>query len=172
MSIITFISYSCTQTESRTTTQAALADTLTVDQMVALAKANISEIKTKDFMALMEEGEPYTLIDVRTKAEHDAGYIPGAVNVPRGVLEFRIGSQAVWDGLGMYMPEKNEAIVIYCKKGSRGALATETLQKMGYTNVKNMSGGWLEWLSNFPDWTDKNETTGAALPAAGGGGGC
>lgn len=143
-----------------------------VDEMIEVAKQSVTEIKSKDFMAHMEAGEPFILIDVRTKAEHDAGYIPGAINMPRGVIEFRIDNEAVWDGLGMYMPEKTELIVLYCKKGHRGTLAAKTLQELGYSNVKNISGGWLEWLTNFPDWSDKNETTGAALPAAGGGGGC
>lgn len=144
----------------------------TLDQMIEQAKTQVIEIKSKDFMALMEEGESFVLIDVRTKGEHDAGYIPGAVNIPRGVLEFRIASEAVWDNLGMYMPEKNEQLIIYCKKGHRGVLSALTLKQLGYTNVKNLTGGWLDWLTNFPDWTEKNEVSGAALPAAGGGGGC
>lgn len=144
-----------------------------VDAMIEQAKAEIDAIKSKDFMALMEEGEAYILIDVRTESEHNAGFISGSINIPRGVLEFRIENESVWENEGMYAPLKEDLIIIYCKKGHRGALASQTLKQLGFTNIKNLSGGMLDWMQNFPEMVEKNETTGgAALPAAGGGGGC
>ncbi len=136
-----------------------------VDQMVAQAKTGINEIAVADFKAKYDNFEPFVLIDVRTESEHNHGYIPGAVNIPRGVLEFRIAKQDYWDNAGLYMPGKDEEIIIYCKKGQRGALAAETLRKMGYTNVKNLEGGWKNWEMNYPLEYEKN------LEDAGHGGG-
>jgi rhodanese-related sulfurtransferase len=104
----------------------------------------------------MNGEEIYTLIDVRQEIENYYGYIPGSVNIPRGSLEFQIGKQEYWDNAGLYMPEKEEIIVLYCKKGDRGILAAETLTKMGYTNVKALDGGWKEWEVSYPDLYEKN----------------
>ena len=145
-----------------------------VDQMVEEAAKGIEEIKAVDFKALMDNGDPYVLIDVREKNEFDAGYIPGAVSIPRGVVEFRILKESFWDNEGMYPPMKEELLIIYCKKGSRGTLATASLKSMGFTNIKNLNGGWLEWISNFPDVKEKNETAGEGpvVEAAEDSGGC
>lgn len=162
---------SCTNSE--TATPAAIGEATTVDQMIEQAATEVTNIMPKDFMALMEEGEPFILIDVRTMAEHNAGFIPGSMSIPRGVLEFRIENESVWENEGMYPPIKEDLIIVYCKKGARGTLAAQTLKQLGFTNVKNISGGMLEWMQNFPEIVEKVETAGgAALPAAGGGGGC
>jgi rhodanese-related sulfurtransferase len=129
----------------------------TVDELVNDAKERISEISVQDFKALMDSEEPFVLIDVRETGEHNAGYIPGSVSMPRGVVEFRIGNESVWENEGMYTPLKDEMIIIYCKKGHRGTLATESLKQLGYSNIKNIAGGYLEWISGYPDIIDKNE---------------
>ncbi len=67
---------------------------------------------------LMNGEEIYTLIDVRQEIENYYGYIPGSVNIPRGSLEFNIGKGEYWDNIGLYMPEKEEIIVVYCKRDS------------------------------------------------------
>jgi len=69
------------------------------------------------------------LIDVREPNEFNAGYIPGSVNIPRGVLEFNIDNEAFWDAAFLYLPEKEEEIIVYCKKGKRGMLAGENFKK-------------------------------------------
>lgn len=127
-----------------------------VDEMVKSAKAEIEEISVEDFKAKYDNFDPYVLIDVRTGAEHNHGFIPGAISIPRGVLEFRIGNQEYWDNAGLYMPRKDEEIIVYCKKGHRGTLAAETLRKMGYTNVKNLEGGWKNWELSYPLEYEKN----------------
>jgi rhodanese-related sulfurtransferase len=75
-------------------------------------------------------------LDVREPDEYKAGHIPGAVNIPRGLLESRIEDQ---------VSDKNSTIVVYCRSGVRSALASATLVKMGYKGVLNMDGGWKAW---------------------------
>ena len=101
------------------------------------------------------------VIDVREPEEFEEGYINQAdeetdefpypdaftVNIPRGLLEFKIDSKKYWDDdLMVNMPPKDEEIVVYCKAGGRAALAAHTLMKMGYTNVKSLKGGYKKWL--------------------------
>ncbi len=146
-----------------------------LDQMIAETKTRIQEIKPAEVMTLIDNMDPFVLIDVREQNEYDKGYIPGSFLMPRGVLEFRIANEKVWDNEGMYMPEKQELIIIYCKKGSRGTFATETLNKLGYTNVKNLEGGFLNWSKNYPDQVEKVEQLNINLGAAAQedtGGGC
>ena len=96
------------------------------------------------------------MIDVRQKSEHYYGYIPGSLVIPRGSLEFLIGSENFWEEEGLYMPLKEEKIVIYCKKGSRGILAAEALVKLGYEDVVALDGGWKKWELSYPDIYEKN----------------
>ena len=128
--------------------------------LVREAKAGITEIPYDDFKLMMEKEELRVLIDIREPGEFEAGYInqPNGddeypypetftVNIPRGLLEFKIGDQSYWDDdLWVEMPTKDEAIAIYCKSGGRCALAALTLQKMGYTNVFSLQGGYRIWM--------------------------
>jgi rhodanese-related sulfurtransferase len=114
-------------------------------KMVAEARAGITEISVEALKISIENEEEFILIDVREADEFDEGSIPGAFNLPRGLLEFKIASESFWDGQGMYVPEKNEEMILYCKKGGRGALATEALVKLGYKKVRNVAGGWVVW---------------------------
>ncbi len=105
--------------------------------LVASARAVIDEVDVED----VSEASRYIVVDVREPAEFAAGHIPGAVNVPRGLLEFRIGSIAADDG----QADPSKEILVYCRSGARGALAAKTLEKMGYENVTNLAGGFLAW---------------------------
>ena len=78
------------------------------------------------------------LIDVREKDEFDAGHIPGAVNIPRGLLEFVIPSMTT---------DVSTEILLYCKKGGRGALAAFSLHTMGYKSTTNIAGGFDAWVA-------------------------
>ena len=147
------------------------------DEMVNQAKANITEIKVSDFKHMYDNYETYLLIDVRSKSEYDSGYIPGALNIERGLIEFRIAKDKFWEDEMLYMPLKTDLIILCCQKGHRGALTAQTLQELGYTNVKNLEGGFNNWKENFPDLIEKNETaTGGPVLSTGGGessgGGC
>ncbi len=119
-------------------------------KMVEFTKQYITEVSTNDLQAIMDGDDEYYLIDVRTGKENAKSYIPGAIAIPRGVLEFKISNEDVWDDEGLYMPEKDSKIVIYCKRGGRGALATKSLKDLGYTNVTSLQGGFLQWKKDFP----------------------
>jgi rhodanese-related sulfurtransferase len=121
------------------------------DQLLEAVKAQITEVGSEDFKK-MYDGEGYiVLIDVRETNEYEAGYIPGAVSIPRGLLEFKIGKEDVWDEFGLYIPQKTDSIVVYCRTGGRSALAARSLMEMGYANVKSLKGGWVEWSEKYPE---------------------
>jgi rhodanese-related sulfurtransferase len=128
-----------------------------VDEIVKQASKNVKMISPDELNKLMIAGgdEVYTLIDVRQEIEHYYGYIPGSVVLPRGSLEFSIGDSTFWEHTGLYMPQKEEKIIVYCKKGQRGILAAETLTQLGYTNVYALEGGWKNWELAYPDLYEK-----------------
>ena len=76
------------------------------------------------------------LIDVREDNEFAAGHAAGARHMGRGIIERDI--------VGAF-PDKNKELILYCGGGFRSALAADNLQKMGYTNVWSMAGGWKAW---------------------------
>ncbi len=127
-----------------------------VDEMVEMATNNVSIIKVEDLKSMIDSMAMFNLVDVREPNEHNFGYIPGSVNIPRGLLEFNIASEEFWEGTGFYFPEKTELFILYCKKGSRSILAAETLKTLGYDNVKIIDGGWKEWELAYPDMQEKN----------------
>lgn len=132
------------------------------DQLVEAAKKVITEISVEDCKKVYEGEDYFVLIDVRSVEEYDAGYIPGAVNVDRGVLEFKIAKPEVWDELGLYIPEKTDKIILYCRTGNRSALAAKALKELGFENVMSLQGGWKLWNETFNDLIEKiavEETT-------------
>ena len=127
-----------------------------VEDMVDKAMKSADPIKVETLNTMIEEGEMFLLIDVREPAEHNAGYIPGSLNIPRGVLEFKISNEDFWDAEMLYMPEKEELLVVYCKKGKRSILAVQSLKALGYTNVKYLDEGWKKWELTYPLIFEKN----------------
>ena len=111
-------------------------------EMASDHKSKVKSITVADLQAKTDKGESYLLIDVRQPDEYLTDNIPGSVSIPRGMLEFNIGSEAFWSTQYMYPPEKNTEIIVYCKAGSRGILAAVSLMQLGYTNVKNLEGGY------------------------------
>ncbi|KIX12506.1 rhodanese-like domain-containing protein [Dethiosulfatarculus sandiegensis] len=79
----------------------------------------------------------WVILDVRTEKEFKRGHLPGAVNIPRGKLEFAMQDK---------LPNNNANILVYCKKGGRAVLATKTLQNMGYKNAVSMFPGFTDWM--------------------------
>jgi len=146
--------------------------TLTVDEMVQQAKQKVNLITPDQLFEIMSSDTVYTLIDVRSPLEYYPGYIPGAVLLSRGSLEFQIGKQKFWDDAGLYMPAKDEIIILYCKKGNRGILATETLMKMGYKHVFALNGGFKKWELAYPDYVEKNLEALGTTDTHDAGGGC
>ena len=123
-----------------------------------------NEINAEELKVKIENQEEFILLDVREPYEFDEGSIDFAFNLPRGRIESDIGNQRYWDEQAWDMPEKDAEIIIYSKKGKLGNLATETLIKMGYTNVKNLYGGYTLWL-------DPDADLDAEEPVSGGCGG-
>ena len=110
---------------------------LSTQDVLTEAKQHISEVDTATAKKLLAEGH-IVLLDVREESEYAAGHIDNALLLPRGVLEFKFA----------HVPEladKNKAILIYCRTGGRSALAANTLQSLGYTNVLSMAGGFEAW---------------------------
>jgi rhodanese-related sulfurtransferase len=120
------------------------------DQMVAAAKKIITEISVEDFKNTYTRDDIF-IIDVRTSAENQAGAVPGAVNIPRGMLEFRIILEETWEGTGKNPPQKTDPIFVYCSSGNRGALSAKALMQLGYKNVQSLQGGWNAWNETYPD---------------------
>lgn len=112
-------------------------------------KPFIEEITTDELNTKIENMEDFFLIDVRQPAEFEKGNIDYSTLIPRGVLEFKIGDKKFWEEEQWQVPEKDADIIIYCKKGNRGILATKALVELGYTNVKNLSGGMIAWDPEF-----------------------
>ena len=77
----------------------------------------------------MEEG--CILLDVRTKAEYESGYIPGAINIPLGDIDERVVSS---------LPDKSRMILVYCRSGNRSRQASDKLSRLGYTNIIEIGG--------------------------------
>lgn len=127
-----------------------------VDELVSKVSETTESITATQLMEKLDNGDMFLLLDVREPAEYNAGYIPGAVNIPRGVLEFKIGNEDFWDAHMLYMPEKEEDIIVYCKKGKRSILAAHTLAQLGYTNVKYLEKGWKGWELTYPLIYEKN----------------
>ena len=104
-------------------------------KLVAEAKKHITEISPDDAAVKLKSGEG-VIIDVRDKDEWDEGHIPGATHLSRGTIEFDIEEK---------VPDTNAMIICHCGGGGRSALAVESLQKMGYKNVRSMAGGFKAW---------------------------
>src|ERR1700732_483819 len=100
--------------------------------LVADAKKKITEISPTD-AALKAKSSDTVIVDVRDKDEFDESHIPDAVHMSRGTIEFEVDEK---------FPDRNTTIICHCGGGGRSALAAESLQKMGYKNVRSMAGGF------------------------------
>lgn len=100
------------------------------------AKKEVSEVTLEDLKTKKANGEEYVLVDVREDNEWNAANIPGAIHLGKGVIERDIEKT---------IPDQNTQLILYCGGGSRSALAALNLQKMGYTNVHSLIGGFRGW---------------------------
>lgn len=107
-------------------------------RLVEKARQRIREIPPSELGARVRAGA--TVLDVRDRDEYCQWHIQGASNLSRGTLEMRIHE---------LVPDKNAPIVCYCGGGARGALAADTLQKMGYRNVASVAGGLRAYLDSL-----------------------
>jgi rhodanese-related sulfurtransferase len=105
-------------------------------QLVDEARAQITEISPDELKHMQRCGDDFTLVDVREREEHARGTIPGAVAMPRGILEVNIEQITI---------DKGRKLVLYCGGGNRSALAALNLKKMGFRNVISLAGGYQRW---------------------------
>ena len=106
------------------------------------AKSRVKEIDIEGYKTLAASGEKFELIDVREESEFAAGHAAGATHLGKGIIERDIEAK---------IPDHAAKILLYCGGGFRSALSADALQKMGYTDVISLDGGWRAW-------------TGAGLP--------
>lgn len=106
--------------------------------LVSAAKTRVHEVTVEAAEAAIRDAD--VLIDVREADEFAAGHIPGAINVPRGVLEFKLSSTPELDA-------RDLRVVLYCKTSGRAALSACAMQEMGYMRVQSIAGGFDAWAA-------------------------
>jgi len=113
-----------------------------INEMVAKTKSQIKTVKMPEFKAAFDRKDLGLLVDVRNENEFEDGFVPGAVNVPRGLIEFRI-----WKLVGFPDKTRMDAkMTLYCASGGRCALATKSLQDLGFTNVTSVDMKFDDWV--------------------------
>lgn len=106
------------------------------------AKKRVKETNVTDVKRRMDAGEKFILVDVREESEWSRGHLPGAVHLGKGIIERDIEQR---------VPDPGAKVILYCGGGFRSALAGDNLQRMGYSNVESMDGGWKGWVeAGFP----------------------
>src|SRR6266571_4445104 len=105
------------------------------ENLVAEAKKNITEISAEEAARKLQD-HAAVIVDVREKDEWEQEHIPNALHLSRGTIELDIEEK---------IPDPNAVIICHCGGGGRSALAAESLQKMGYKNVRSMAGGFKAW---------------------------
>jgi rhodanese-related sulfurtransferase len=113
-----------------------------VSQLVATTKKQVKTMDMAAFKAAFDKKGTGLIVDVREPGEYAEGYIPGAVNVPRGLIEFTI-----WQHVGF--PDKTDMskqMTLYCRTGGRCALAAKSLQDLGFTNVTAVDMKIEDWV--------------------------
>ncbi len=104
-------------------------------KLVDDAISRVREVDVDEARRKLESGKA-KLIDVREESEWEAGHARGAEHMGKGVIERDIEQR---------VPDKNVELILYCGGGFRAALSADNLQKMGYTKVASMAGGWRAW---------------------------
>jgi rhodanese-related sulfurtransferase len=112
-----------------------MAEHARFEKLVTDAKKRITEISPTDAAAKLKSGDA-VIVDVREKDDWGEEHIPDAIHMSRGTVELDIEEK---------VPDTNTMIICHCGGGGRSALAAESLQKMGYKNVRSMAGGFKAW---------------------------
>jgi molybdopterin/thiamine biosynthesis adenylyltransferase/rhodanese-related sulfurtransferase len=111
----------------------------TYRELLARVRNEIDEISVVEAYERFRSDRPPLFVDIRPPDEWQEGHIPGALLAPRNNLESR------FEG---HVPDRSTEIVVYCASGPRSAFATRTLQELGYENVANLAGGFVDWKRN------------------------
>lgn len=107
-------------------------------QIVDDAKNRIKEVDIHRVKEWLDSDKKFCLIDVREESEWVSSRLPCSIHIGKGIIERDIERT---------IPDKNTTLVLYCGGGYRSALAAESLQKMGYSDVASMAGGWHGWTA-------------------------
>lgn len=113
-----------------------------VGALVAAAKQQVPGWDLPSFRAALDAGRTGLLIDVREPEEYAAGHVPGAVNVPRGLIEFQIWSRVG----GAAAPDYARPMTLYCGTGARCSLAAKSLRDLGFTQVRYVDMRFADWV--------------------------
>ena len=105
-------------------------------KLVNDAKSRIREVTVEETKERLTANPNAKLIDVREDTEWEESHAAGAEHLSKGIIERDIEAQ---------VPDKTTELILYCGGGYRSALAADVLQRMGYTNVYSMAGGWKAW---------------------------
>ncbi|HUF49758.1 MAG TPA: rhodanese-like domain-containing protein [Longimicrobiales bacterium] len=108
-------------------------------RLVRDAKTRVRETAVATIAERHGRGDEFHLIDVREESEWARGHLPGAAHLSKGIIERDIEK---------HIADRNSEIVLYCGGGFRSALAADNLQRMGYTNVISMAGGFSAWVES------------------------
>lgn len=100
------------------------------------ARARVQEMDVEAYRALQAAGEAHVLVDVREESEWSAGHAAGALHLGKGIIERDIETK---------VPDTSTKLVLYCGGGYRSVLVADALQKMGYSTVISLAGGWRAW---------------------------
>ncbi|NOR86894.1 MAG: hypothetical protein GQ527_04745 [Bacteroidales bacterium] len=133
-----------------------------VEQLLSESQKGIAKITTEELKSILNHEGEYKIIDCREADEYIIGHIPGAVNVPRGVLEF-----------SDKISNRRETIYIYSQTDKRATLACPTLKLLKYKRVYLIEGGWQLWNKSFPELLEEGDGDAAKVaPVEESGGGC
>lgn len=102
------------------------------------AKSRVQQMDIDQYQALRKSGEPHLLVDVREESEWNQGHAAGALHLGKGIIERDVETK---------VPDPATKMVLYCGGGFRSALVADNLQKMGYTDVVSLDGGWRAWTA-------------------------
>ena len=108
-----------------------------VKEMLSSARAAVKMVTPEVVKTAIDSKEKAIFLDVRDAGEFAAGHLPGSMNISRGTLEFNVFGK---------IPDQNAKIYVYCKTKARSALATKTLNDLGYKNAVLMDASYEEWV--------------------------
>jgi len=107
-------------------------------ELVSAAKQQIKEVTPEEVRSARAPGDATVYLDVREPNEWNLGHLPGAIHIPRGMLEGKVEAAI----------DRARPVVVYCASGNRSALAAVTMKQMGYENVSSMARGFQGWATS------------------------
>lgn len=112
-----------------------------VKQKVESAQKQVKTIDMEAYRKLVDNPGAALIVDVREPHEYAAGHVPGAINIPRGVLEFKIWSQVGFPA----NTEMDRPLILQCQSGNRASLAAQSLAELGFTRPTAVVMSLEDW---------------------------